>query len=137
LTGNDDAIVADLVTPYRGNGRTLRVSGGLLGQWAVGTKAAVELRRRAAGPVDADVLATGADLVEVNAAVFDVAHGFAGCVAGVNEVLRQQGLLGSSRCLGAERLSPGQAELIERARDRFPDLFDEKFVREHRDDWLG
>ncbi|WIY00963.1 dihydrodipicolinate synthase family protein [Amycolatopsis mongoliensis] len=139
LTGNDDAIVADLVTPYRGAaGRVLRVSGGLLGQWAVGTNAAAELRRLAAGPVSPDILATGADLVEVNAAVFDVAHGFAGCVAGVNEVLRQQGLLGSSRCLStAERLSPGQAELIEQARHRFPHLFDETFVREHRDDWLG
>lgn len=144
LTGNDDTIVADLVTPYRvvvgDSERILRVSGGLLGQWAVGTTAAVELRRRAAeqcrsGSVDTAVLSTGCDLVEVNAAVFDVAHGFAGCVAGVNEVLRQQGLLGSSNCL-SEKLSPGQAELITHVRKRFPELLDEAFVTEHRDDWL-
>lgn len=143
LTGNDDAIVADLVTPYRTESRVLRVSGGLLGQWAVGTRAAVELRERAAresraGLVGTATLSTGCDLVEVNAAVFDVANGFAGCVAGVNEVLRQQGLLSSARSLtDAETLSDGQADLITRARDRFPDLLDETFVTEHRDDWLS
>jgi dihydrodipicolinate synthase/N-acetylneuraminate lyase len=136
LTGNDDTIVADLITPYRNGSRELRMSGGLLGQWAVGTKAAVSLLRKASTGVDADLLAAGADLVEVNAAVFDVANGFGGCVAGVNEVLRQQGLLRSSRCL-SEELSPGQAELITHVRQRFPELLDEDFVAEHRDDWLG
>ncbi|WP_216207193.1 dihydrodipicolinate synthase family protein [Amycolatopsis aidingensis] len=147
LTGNDDTIIADLVTPHRvsfgGRERVLHVRGGLLGQWAVGTRAAVELRRRAAaecrsGSVGTGLLSTGADLVEVNAAVFDVSHGFAGCVAGVNEVLRQQGLIASSTCLtDTERLSAGQADLIAGARARFPDLLDEAFVREHRDDWLS
>lgn len=140
LTGNDDTIVADLVTPWRAvvgdEERTLRVSGGLLGQWAVGTRAAVALRHQAA-EVTADLLATGADLVEVNAAVFDVAHRFAGCVAGVNEVLRQQGLLASSLCLAEDEvLSPGQADLIAGVRKRFPALLDEDFVEEHRDAWL-
>ncbi|MBP2479060.1 dihydrodipicolinate synthase/N-acetylneuraminate lyase [Crossiella equi] len=147
LTGNDDAIVADLVTPWRavvgGAERVLRVSGGLLGQWAVGTRAAVALRRVAArecraGSVSTRTLETGCDLVEVNAAVFDVAHRFAGCVAGVNEVLRQQGLLTSAACLSpAERLSPGQADLIAEVRRRFPTLLDEDFVAAHRDDWLS
>ncbi|GAA5122444.1 dihydrodipicolinate synthase family protein [Haloechinothrix salitolerans] len=146
LTGNDDAIIADLVTPYTtmvgGQERIVRVRGGLLGQWSVGTLAAVELRRRAAeacqcGSVGTELLSAGADLVEINAAVFDVANLFAGCVAGVNEVLRQQGLLASSVCLSAtEGLSGGQAELIAGARARFPDLLDEAFIEERRDDWL-
>jgi dihydrodipicolinate synthase/N-acetylneuraminate lyase len=147
LTGNDDAIVHDLVTPARrtvgGRDREIRVAGGLLGQWAVGTRAAVELvaaaaAARDAGAVPAELLAAATDLVEVNAAVFDVDHGFAGCVAGVNEVLRQQGLLASARCLApAERLSPGQAERIAGVRARFPELLDEEFVAAHRDRWLG
>jgi hypothetical protein len=119
------------------------VAGGLLGQWAVGTRAAVALvaaaaAARDAGAVPAPLLATASDLVEVNAAVFDVDHGFAGCVAGVNEVLRQQGLLGSARCLApAERLSPGQAERIAGVRARFPEQLDEEFVAANRDRWLS
>src|SRR5699024_909595 len=100
LTGNDDTIVHDLLTPYRatvgGQRREVRATGGLLGQWSVGTRAAVELVARAnaavaTDTVDQDLLAMAADMVEVNAAVFDVLHDFAGCVPGVNEVLRQQG----------------------------------------------
>lgn len=140
LTGNDDAIVHDLVSPTRrtigGAHRELWCRGGLLGQWAVGTRAAVELMRdvviaRDGGSVPTELLARAADLLEVNAAVFDVDHGFAGCVAGVNEVLRQQGLLSSSRCLGGrERLSDGQPELITSVRQRFPHLLDESFIGE-------
>lgn len=146
LTGNDDAIVHDLVTPYRatvaGEEREVRTTGGLLGQWAVGTRAAVELRDRArasvaAGTVPTDLLALATDLVEVNAAVFDVKHHFLGCVPGVNEVLRQQGLVATADCLGPDVLSPGQAELIAGVRERFPDLLDEEFVAANRQDWLA
>ncbi|WP_342373362.1 dihydrodipicolinate synthase family protein [Propioniciclava soli] len=144
LTGNDDAIVADLVTPHRrvvgGVERELRCAGGLLGQFAVGTRAAAQLTQRCLAASDAspDLLALGQDLTEVNAAVFDVVHQFAGCVAGVNEVLRQQGLAPSARCLApTERVSPGQADLIAAARRRFPDLLDEDFIAEHRDAWLS
>lgn len=145
LTGNDDAIIADLVTPHRrvvaGEERVLRLAGGLLGQYAVGTRAAVRLTRQALACTDevpTSLLVTGNDLVEVNAAVFDVAHDFAGCVAGVNEVLRQQGMAASSVCLSdAERVSPGQAELIARCRERFGDLLDEDFVAENRDAWFA
>ena len=146
LTGNDDAIVHDLLTPYRalvgGRRREVRARGGLLGQWAVGTKAAVELVARAnaavtADAVDQDLLALATDLVEVNAAVFDVAHDFAGCVPGVNEVLRQQGLVPSTACLGPDLLSPGQSELITSMRRRYPELLDEQFVAEGREAWLS
>ncbi|MCC2593858.1 dihydrodipicolinate synthase family protein [Tessaracoccus sp. OS52] len=144
VTGNDDTIVADLVTPYRfANGdqtRTLRFSGGLLGQWAVGTRAAVELTREAhtvrGAVVPEALLAKGADLVTVNRAVFDPDNHFAGAVAGINELLRQQGLVKSSRCLSPrERLSPGQAERIAEARRAHPDLLDEQFIAEFIDSW--
>ncbi len=142
LTGNDDAIVADLVTPYRLGEREIRATGGLLGQWAVGTRAAAHLVAEAtaavgSGCVPNALLAVGADLVEVNAAVFDVAHAFAGCVPGVNEVLRQQGLVPTAVVLGEDRLSPGQAELIACVRRAYPELLDEEFVAEHRDAWLA
>jgi hypothetical protein len=144
LTGNDDAIVHDLLTPYRrsvdGRCREVRATGGLLGQWAVGTAAAVRLVRAAhdairSGAVPLDLLALAADLVEINAAVFDVDNAFAGCVPGVNEVLRQQGLIDTARCLGPDVLSPGQAERIATVRERYPDLLDEDFVAAHASTW--
>lgn len=142
LTGNDDAIVHDLITPYRrsvaGKVRQIKASGGLLGQWAVGTRAAVRLVDELRTHPTAEHLALASDLVEVNAAVFDAAHRFRGAVAGVNEVLAQQGLLPSSRCLsGHEVLSPGQRELIAGVRDRYPHLLDEAYVAEHADAWLS
>lgn len=146
LTGNDDAIVLDLLSPYRvaadDDQNPVRVAGGLLGQWAVGTRAAVQLTRQVldtavAGSVPSELLQTSSDLVEVNAAVFDVDHGFAGCIAGVNEVLRQQGLLSSAACLDGETLSPGQADRITRVRREFPQLLDEEFIASRRDAWLG
>lgn len=144
LTGNDDAIVHDLLTPYRrsvgGTAREARARGGLLGQWAVGTRAAVDLVARAnaavaAGADTQDLLARASDLVEINAAVFDVAHDFAGCVPGVNEVLRQQGLVSTTGCLGSDVLSAGQSELIASVRARYPELLDEQFVAEGKAVW--
>jgi len=146
LTGNDDAIVTDLLTPYRrtvgGMQREVRARGGLLGQWAVGTRAAVDLVVRAnaeaeTGTVSQELLALAADLVEVNTGVFDVLHDFAGCVPGINEVLRQQGLLRTTHCLGPDVLSPGQAELIRALRGRYTVLFDEEFVADGRSRWLA
>lgn len=145
LTGNDDNIVADLVTPHRltvaGQERMIRCSGGLLGQFAVGTRAAVRLTAAARGVdgvVPTDLLAQGAALTSANAAIFDVRNTFAGCVAGVNEVLRQQGLARSAACLSDdERLSTGQADLIEQARLDHPDLLDEEFIAANRERWLA
>ncbi|WP_104062375.1 dihydrodipicolinate synthase family protein [Arthrobacter sp. 4R501] len=146
LTGNDDAIVQDLITPYRrtttGGPREIRAGGGLLGQWAVGTRAAVQLVKQVvqqtkAGAISDDLLALSADLVDVNAAVFDVDNNFSGCVAGVNEVLRQQGLLATSACLGdREVLSAGQREKIAAARERHQWLLDEEFISTNIHDWL-
>lgn len=145
LTGNDDAIVQDLITPYRRvvgkETREIRASGGLLGQWAVGAHAAVELVERVveetgAGSISRELLTIASDLVDANSAVFDADNNFAGCVAGVNEVLRQQGLVATARCLDErERLSDGQSESISVARRRHGWLFDESFIAEHADDW--
>jgi hypothetical protein len=143
-TGNDDAIVADLVTPFpaRLNGEVLRFSGGLLGQWAVWTKSAVDLLHRchAAATADGDglhrLLAVGAELTDANAALFDPSHRFAGCIPGIHEILRRQGLLAGRWCLDPhEELSPGQMEEIDRVTARYPHLTDDAFVREHLDRW--
>ena len=142
-TGNDDSIVHDLVTPWPvGLGRTRWIVGGLLGQWAVWTRRAVELleRTRAArttGTVGAALLQEGAALTDANAALFDVKHAFAGCIAGIHEVLRRQGLLAGTWCLDtAEGLSAGQADEISRVIAAYPDLTDDAFVRDNLDRWM-
>jgi dihydrodipicolinate synthase/N-acetylneuraminate lyase len=149
-TGNDDAIVGDLLTPFpsAGSGPPLHFSGGLLGQWAVWTRRAVEILRRcqavtreAAATRNDEVrqlLALGAELTDANAALFDPAHQFAGCIPGIHEVLRRQGLLAGRWCLDPrEELSPGQMEDIDRVLSRYPHLTDDEFVREHLHRWLS
>lgn len=145
-TGNDDNIVADLITPYPvlvGGQTVVRwFDGGLLGQWAMWTRAAVDLLRRAkalrSDPVPAvDLLRIGAALTDANAAIFDAPHGFSGCIPGIHEVLRRQGLLAGTWCIDdSEVLWPGQAEEITRVLRSYPELNDDEFVAEHRDEWL-
>jgi dihydrodipicolinate synthase/N-acetylneuraminate lyase len=144
-TGNDDAIVADLVTDFdlRPPGPPVRFAGGLLGQWAVWTRKAVELLdaakvRRAKGGDAAALLRVGSQLTDANAALFDARNAFAGCIAGIHEVLRRQGLLANRHCLDpAEGLSPGQLEEIERVRASYPHLADDAFVADNLDRWLA
>ncbi len=146
-TGNDDNIVADLITPYRftKNGGTVerRIVGGLLGHWAVWTRRAVELlgechRAAAAGVLPADLMCRNIEVTDCNAAFFDVMHGFAGCIAGLHEVLRRQGLFEGGWCLDPDDgLSPGQSEEIDRVCRDYPHLNDDAFVAEHRDAWLA
>lgn len=126
-TGNDDNIIADLITPFSFHGKTLRVVGGLLGQWAVGTRRAVEILRRVhEGKTHPSLmLALNAQLTDLNGALFDVANGFHGCIAGIHEVLRRQGLMEGRWCLNAaEDLSPGQMEEIDRVLAAYPHLLD-------------
>ncbi len=138
-TGNDDNILVDLLSRYPG-GR--RIVGGLLGQWAVGTRYAVEqLEAVRALPADAPVppawLQQAVELTDLNAALFDPAHSFAGCIAGIHEVLARQGLLAGGWCLDpGERLSPGQAEAIDRVLARYPDMVDKSFIERHLPEWL-
>jgi len=141
-TGNDDAIVADLVTPIRTPSGQASFVGGLLGQWAVGTRRAVALMARCraarrAGRVPASVLSIGAQLTDANGAIFDAANRFRGCLPGIHEVLRRQGLLRGRWCLDPrEELSPGQAREIDRVLRSYPHLGDDDFVASHRDRWL-
>ncbi|MEU9951659.1 dihydrodipicolinate synthase family protein [Streptomyces sp. NPDC047939] len=144
-TGNDDDIIGDLLTPYETVAGTPRwFAGGLLGQWAVWTGSAVtlldDIRRARAGDHKAMVrcLARRSELTDANSAVFDVRGAFRGCIAGVHEVLRRQGLLANIRCLDpAETLSPGQADEITRVAAAYPWLTDDAFVAEHLDAWLS
>jgi dihydrodipicolinate synthase/N-acetylneuraminate lyase len=142
-TGNDDSIVVDLLTPFpvRTGGRDgeRRIVGGLLGQWAVWTRSAVALLERTrCAAADADLLREGAALTDANGAIFDAAHAFAGCIPGIHEVLRRQGLLRGTWCLDpTESLSSGQAEEINRVCRQYPGLTDDDFVREHLDRWLA
>jgi dihydrodipicolinate synthase/N-acetylneuraminate lyase len=133
-TGNDDNIIPDLLTAFQG---------GLLGQWAVWTRRAVELLdrvhtcKRAEGAGALDILNEAASLTDANAALFDVRNAFAGCIAGLHEILRRQGLLEGRWCLDPdEDLSPGQLEEIDRVARAYPQWTDDDFVRENRDRWL-
>lgn len=146
-TGNDDNIVMDLLTPYvfriDGQQREFRFVGGLLGHWAVWTKRAVELLKEChslAGTkqlVPQSILKKSVQVTDCNAAFFDTANNFAGCIAGLHEVLRRQGMFEGIWCLDArETLSPGQKEEIDRVYRAYPELHDDEFVRERRDTWL-
>lgn len=138
-TGNDDCIVADLAGVFDVEGRRMRFAGGLLGHWAVDTRAAVTLLERCRpGGMDARLAADAVAVTDMNAAYFDAPHGFRGCIAGLHEVLRRQGLLEGIWCLDeAEGLSPGQADEIDRVRRARPDLCDDAFVAAGRDAWLS
>src|SRR5438105_11440395 len=142
-TGNDDHIVLDLAVPFavkRGNEEArVRIKGGLLGHWSVWTRSAVSLLKRIQeGPLDENLLALDARVTDCNSAFFDVAHNFAGCIPGCHEVLRRQGLLAGTWCLDPnEKLSPGQAEEIDRVYREHADLADDAFVRANLERWLS
>ncbi len=145
-TGNDDNIVADLLTPFpvdTPQGRRMRhIDGGLLGQWAVWTRRAVELlaeiRRVRERPMHPEaLLMTGAALTDANGALFDAHNRFAGSIAGIHEVLRRQGLLEGTWCLDPDEcLSPGQRDEIDRVMRSYPELADDEFVGRNLRDWL-
>ena len=146
-TGNDDNIVLDLLTPWRfqvgGSTVERRIVGGLLGHWSVWTRKAVELLEEChrvvqdGGLVPAELLHRANEVTDSNAAFFDAANGFAGCIPGLHEVLRRQGLFEGPWCLDqSEGLSPGQREEIDRVYAAYPHLNDDAFVAAHLDRWL-
>ena len=148
-TGNDENILLDLLTTYRFGdepGQAVAFRGGLLGQWAVWTRQAVadlaEARalRTQGQAVPAALLTRAQQLTDANAALFDAAHRFAGCIPGIHEILRRQGLLEGLWTLNpAEGLSPGQAEEIDRVCRMYPHLHDadDALVQAHLDEWLA
>ena len=146
-TGNDDSILLDLVAPFvlrRDDGYvTVRFRGGLLGHWNVWVRVAVTLLARAhaafdSGRIDTELLGLAAQITDCNAALFDVANEFRGCIAGCHEVLHRQGLMPGTWCLDPdEGLSPGQREEIDRVIASYPHLTDDAFVAENLPRWLG
>jgi hypothetical protein len=145
-TGNDDNIVADLLTDFRVRTQhgtvNIRLVGGLLGHWAVWTKRAVELLEKVRECREhreqvADLLASSAEITGANAAFFDARNNFAGCIAGLHEVLRRQGFLEGRWCLDPkEEVSPGQLEEIDRICTSYPHLSDDDFVAPNLERWL-
>lgn len=139
-TGNDDSILIDLLTQWNFGGQSVRIVGGLLGHWAVWTSKAtlhLALAKSSGSHIPVELLTLAHQITDSNAAFFDPAHKFAGCIAGINEVLRRQGLLEGNWCLDEdESLSPGQGEEIDRVYKAYPHLHDDIFVHEHLDEWL-
>lgn len=146
-TGNDDNILVDLLTPYRvragGDTVEARFAGGLLGHWACWTRSAVQQLEqchaiiKASSGIPEETLTIAAEVTDCNAAFFDAENGFAGCIAGIHEVLKRQGLMATARCLNpGEVLSPGQSREIDRVYKAYPHLNDDAFVTEHLDEWL-
>lgn len=140
-TGNDDNIVADLLTPYQftidGKMVEKRFVGGLLGHWAIWTKRAVELLKEIKQCASSknseieDLLSKGISVTDMNAVIFDAKNSYKGCIAGIHEVLRKQGLLEGIWCLNPEeKLSPGQMEEIDRIYKEYPQLTDDEFVKQ-------
>jgi dihydrodipicolinate synthase/N-acetylneuraminate lyase len=146
-TGNDDSIIVDLLTPFpvaeRGEHAVRWIDGGLLGQFAVWTRRAVELLDRVKAARSSDALSPAwlgeaAALTDANGAIFDVAHAFRGCIPGIHEVLRRQGLLRGTWCLDPrEQLSPGQSDEIDRVQRSHPELTDDVFVAENLARWCS
>lgn len=144
-TGNDDNIVIDLLTKYRfeKNGKTVEkgFDGGLLGHWSVWTKKAVEIFEKTKSEkekpqIGSELLTLAAEVTDTNSAFFDTAHGFRGCIAGLHEILRRQGLMKNIYCLNPEEtLSEGQAAELDRVCKMYPQLNDDDFIRENIEKW--
>lgn len=145
-TGNDDNIVIDLLTKYRftaadGTYKEKQFSGGLLGHWTLWTHNVVNMFERLTeakkhDKIDVELLTLAAQVTDANSAFFDTANNFKGCIPGVHEVLRRQGLMKGTWCLDKnERLSPGQAEEIDRVCNAYPHLSDDDFVKENLSKW--
>jgi hypothetical protein len=145
-TGNDDNILIDLLTEFKlpvgSKVITKRIVGGLLGHWAVWTRAAVrlleEIQLGLPGGELQQQLTLGMQITDSNAAFFDAANKFKGCIVGLHEVLRRQGLLDGLWTLNEDEvLSPGQKEEIDRVYKAYPDLNDDNFVAANLHKWLS
>lgn len=144
-TGNDDNIVVDLMTKYRfeKDGKVIEkgFDGGLLGHWSVWTKKAVEIFERIKSEKDScsfspELLTLAAEVTDANSAFFDTANGFKGCIAGLHEILRRQGLMANTLCINlGETMSDGQAEELDRVQRMYPHLNDDAFIRENIAEW--
>ena len=145
-TGNDDNIVIDLLTKYKftENGKIYekRFVGGLLGHWAVWTNTVVKLYEQIKEAstkeyIPANLLTLASEVTDANAAIFDTVNNFKGCIPGIHEVLRRQGIMKGIWCLDKdEKLSVSQVEEIDRVYRMYPHLNDDTFVSENLLRWL-
>jgi dihydrodipicolinate synthase/N-acetylneuraminate lyase len=139
-TGNDDNILNDLLAQFNFGTEPIGIAGGLLGHWAVWTRTAVShlaLAKDHSGQIPRELLTLAQQITDANAAIFDPIHDFRGCIPGIHEILRRQGLLEGRWCLDPdEELSPGQGAEIDRVCKSYPHLQDDAFVQEHLDEWL-
>ncbi|HET6181328.1 MAG TPA: dihydrodipicolinate synthase family protein [Candidatus Sulfotelmatobacter sp.] len=139
-TGNDDNILNDLLTRFDFGTQPVRIVGGLLGHWAAWTNVAVShlaLAKNHSDQIPGTLLTLAQQITDANAAIFDPANHFRGCIPGIHEILRRQGLLEGRWCLDPdEELSPGQSAEIDRVCSAYPHLQDDAFVKEHLDEWL-
>jgi dihydrodipicolinate synthase/N-acetylneuraminate lyase len=146
-TGNDDNIVVDLLTRYKiitNTGlKSVGFAGGLLGHWSVWTKKAVELLEEIHSvvlnnqPIPPELLSHAQEITDANAVIFDAANNYAGCIPGIHEVLRRQGLFRGIWCLNPnEKLSPNQKSDIDRVYNSYPHLNDDEFVKANLKHWL-
>jgi len=136
-TGNDDTIVFDLLSSYNFTGREITFVGGLLGHWSVWTNKTVEIfakikRAVKDREISAELMLLANQITDANAAFFDAKNNFSGCIAGLHEVLRRQGLMKNIYCLNPEeRLSGGQLDEIDRVYKAYPHLNDDDFVKRY------
>jgi dihydrodipicolinate synthase/N-acetylneuraminate lyase len=144
-TGNDDHVVLDLLSEFQIGSQKLglKIAGGLLGQWSVWTKRAVGLLneiqriREERTDIPNHLIRLALQITDANSAIFDASNNFRGCIPGIHEVLRRQGLLAGRWTLDPSTdVSPGQLAEIDRVYARYPQLNDDEFVKEHLDDWL-
>jgi dihydrodipicolinate synthase/N-acetylneuraminate lyase len=143
-TGNDDNIIFDLLSEFSVGTKTVRIVGGLLGHWAVWTSVAVSQMERiqqiiaSSGDIPRELLTLASQVTDSNSALFDPINRFRGCIAGIHEILRRQGLMEGRWCLDPEEdLSPGQIDEIDRVCRAYPHLQDDVFVQSHLDEWLS
>jgi hypothetical protein len=115
----------------------------LLGHWAFWTRRAVELLEEIHSITDGEtsvpteMMTLACQVTDANAVCFDAANGFVGCIPGINEVLRRQGLMRGRWCLDpSEDLSPDQSEELDRIYRAYPAMNDDSFVKENLDRWL-
>ena len=141
-TGNDDHIVMDYLTTFACPiGREtvhVSVAGGLLGHYACWTSPSKTVfeRAKAHDGTVAELMQLAEQVTDMNAALFDVAHDFAGCIAGIQWVLKTYGIIRSDRCLNEhERLSTGQEAALRQVMHAYPHLCDETLILSERDRW--
>ncbi len=144
-TGNDDNIVIDLLTKYtfdvNGEKIVKGFDGGLLGHWSVWTHNVVEMFKKLkeaknSSGITEELLTLAAEVTDANSAFFDTANSFKGCIAGLHEVLRRQGLMENIFCLNPnETMSEGQAEELDRVYKMYPHLNDDAFISANIDAW--